>query len=95
MVGRRLHWKYTHATARGAFLRGDSGIPAARAIALAGLVFVTVSPTFGGAATLLGGAQAPGGALGLCGEVGAELELEGGVLDGAGSDGDGFELGEL
>jgi hypothetical protein len=52
MVGRRLHCKYTHATARGASLRGDSGIAAARAIALAGLVFVTVSPTFGGAATL-------------------------------------------
>src|SRR5581483_10325065 len=44
---------------------------------------------------LLGGAQATRAALGLGGEVGTEVELEGGVLDGAGGDGHGLELGEV
>ncbi len=43
---------------------------------------------------LLRGAEAARGTRSL-GEVGAEIELEGRVLDGAGGDGHGLELGEL
>ncbi len=49
---------------------------------------------YSGAVALLGGAEAAG-ALRLLGEVGAEVELEGGVLDGAGRHGHRLELGEL
>jgi hypothetical protein len=52
------------------------------------------APAADAAAELLGGAQAARGARAL-GEVGAEVELEGGVLDGAGGDRHGLELGEL